>query len=352
DRIKNKLKTIIPKGTTPIARTLQAAAGDFTPCLECRNVIILITDGLEECKGDPCAVSKELQKKGIFLKPFIIGIGLKDKSSLECAGNYFDAENEETFKNILNVIITQVLNSTTAQVNLLDINGKPTETDVNMTFYDINTGNIKYNFIHTINDRGNPDTLRIDHLPTYKIFVHTIPPVSKDSVKLVQGKHNIVGIDAPQGYLTLKVQGLNDYKKTLQCIIRKAGEMATLNVQEFNQTVKYIVGKYDLEVLCLPRLIIKDVKISQSTTTTVEIPQPGIATLIMRTPGIASIFLIDKKELKFVCNINPTATQESFLLEPGNYKLVYRARNSKEVINTIEKTFKVEAGVSININIF
>ena len=59
-RIKHVLKTTIPKGTTPIAYSLSQATKDFTPCSNCRNIVILITDGLEECWGDPCAVSLEL----------------------------------------------------------------------------------------------------------------------------------------------------------------------------------------------------------------------------------------------------------------------------------------------------
>ncbi|MCD4682631.1 MAG: VWA domain-containing protein, partial [Bacteroidales bacterium] len=73
--IKHKLKSINPKGTTPIAYAIEQAGYDFPECDNCRNIIILITDGLEECDGDPCAVSHALQKRGVVLKPFIIGIG-------------------------------------------------------------------------------------------------------------------------------------------------------------------------------------------------------------------------------------------------------------------------------------
>ena len=62
-KIKSRLRTITPKGTTPLAFSLEQAAKDFTPCTNCRNIVVLITDGLEECSGDPCAVSKMLQKK-------------------------------------------------------------------------------------------------------------------------------------------------------------------------------------------------------------------------------------------------------------------------------------------------
>jgi Ca-activated chloride channel family protein len=79
-------------GTTPIARSLEKAAGDF-PDLTARNVIILITDGIEACDEDPCAVSRALQAKGIVLKPFVIGIGIEEANqySLKCVGNYYDA---------------------------------------------------------------------------------------------------------------------------------------------------------------------------------------------------------------------------------------------------------------------
>ncbi|MEG2178879.1 MAG: VWA domain-containing protein, partial [Bacteroidales bacterium] len=60
-QIAHKIKSLVPKGSTPIAYSLEQAANDFSPCSNCRNIIILITDGLEECGGDPCAASAYLQ---------------------------------------------------------------------------------------------------------------------------------------------------------------------------------------------------------------------------------------------------------------------------------------------------
>ena len=92
DRIKGKLSMIKAKGTTPIARSLEEAASDF-PKENSRNIVILITDGKEECGMDPCAVSRLFAKKGIILKPFVIGIGLDQswKKNLDCVGTFFDA---------------------------------------------------------------------------------------------------------------------------------------------------------------------------------------------------------------------------------------------------------------------
>ena len=85
--------------------------------------------------------AKDIAQKGIILKPFVIGIGKEDFSdAYSCVGKFFDVKQEDDFKNILNVVISQALNNTTAQVNLLDVDGRASETDVAMTFYDENTG--------------------------------------------------------------------------------------------------------------------------------------------------------------------------------------------------------------------
>lgn len=353
DKIKYKLKTLVPKGTTPIASSLELAANDFTPCENCRNIIILITDGIEECGGDPCAASKALQKKGIALKPFIIGIGKDFSSAFSCVGTYFDASSEQEFHQVLNIVISQALNSTTAQVNLLDFYGNPTETNVNMIFYDNFSGLIKYNFIHTMNNKGLPDTLVLDPLTNYNLVVHTIPSVEADSIKLTPGKHTVIPVDVPQGYLTLKMVG--NYAKNvndIEAIVRQAGKMGTLNLQSFNQTEKYIIGKYDLEVLCLPRLYINDVDIAQSSTTTVEIPQPGIAVIQMSANGYGSLYHENDNKLKWVYNLKKNTTQESLILQPGKYRVVFRTKYTNKSAYTIEKSFKVQSGSSVTVKLF
>lgn len=354
--IKNRLKTIVPKGTTPIAYTLEQCANDFPTASSSgtRNIVILITDGIEECDGDPCAVSLALQKKGIVLKPFVIGIGLDQSyiNSFGCIGKFYDASSETNFKNILNIVISQALNNTTVQVNLNDQIGRPTETDVNMTFYDDESGAIRYNYMHTINHKGVPDTLVIDPIGTYKMIVHTIPPVEKSGIELTPGKHNIIAVDAPQGYLNLKMNGNSEDIRTLNCIVRKNEEMQTLHVQKFNTTEKFIVGKYDLEILTLPRIKLSKVDIAQSKTTTIEIPQSGSVSITKPTEGPGSLYVEEKNKLVWVCNLNSNLVNETLVLQPGRYRVEFRPANAKESIYTIEKTFKVESGLSTFVKLY
>jgi Ca-activated chloride channel family protein len=349
-QVKDKLKDVVPKGTTLIAYSLQQAAYDFPKEPGVRNIIILITDGIEECDGDPCAVSEALQSQGVVLRPFIIGLGSTEdfRKAFECVGRYYDANTEESFNNVLNVVITQALNSTTVQVNLLDVNAKPTETNVNMSFYDMHSNQLVYNYIHTMNERGIPDTVLLDPIYKYRMVVHTIPPVEKSDIEITAGRHNIVAVDAPQGYLNVKILGVTNYND-LKCIVRKKGSMQTLHVQNANTSEKYLVGKYDLEVLTLPRQIFKDVSVDQNTTTTLEMAQPGRLNISAFTQQyIADIYQMNRNEIVWLARLPQENKIHNIIMQPGKYKIIYRAKNATRSNQTFEREFNITSGAATN----
>jgi Ca-activated chloride channel family protein len=352
-KIKQRINKLEPMGTTPIAYSLGECTADFTPKSNVRNIVILITDGIEECNGNPCQVSIELQKKGIFLRPFVIGVGLDVKFAdvFGCMGKYYDVSNEANFKDVLKLVFTEALTQTTVQVDLLDITKKPTETDVDMTFYEAGTNKVKYNYLHTINHRGNPDTLVLDPDIKYDLMVHTIPPQEKKNITIIKGKHNVIPLDAPQGYLQLNLDGVvSKYFPTT--IVRKGNEMKTLNVHEFGKTEKYIVGKYDLEVLTLPRINIKDVEIKQSSTNTIKIPTSGSVLFSKQNTGYGSVYVDDGKTVTWVCNLNSTLQNEIIYLQPGKYKVVFRYQFVKETNKSIERNFEVKSGLPLTVKLF
>src|SRR5690606_3223335 len=102
-----------------------------------RHIIILMTDGIESCEGDPCAIAHMLETKGVVLKHFVIGFGIQDFESdvFDCVGTNFNVQDESSFKNVMTLIMNRILNETSLQVELLDQQKKPLETDVNMSFY-------------------------------------------------------------------------------------------------------------------------------------------------------------------------------------------------------------------------
>ena len=128
--------------------------------------------------------------------------------------------------------------------------------------------------------------------------------------------------------------------------------MQTLHNQYFNTTEKFIVGKYDLEILTLPRIKLDKVDVSQSKTTYIEIPQSGGVTIAKPSEGSGAIFLEENNKLVWVCNLNGTLVQETINLQPGKYRVEYRPKNAKESIYTIEKRFKIESGISTQVKLY
>lgn len=351
-KIKIKLKTLVPKGTTPIAYSLSKAANDF-PDDDCRNVIILITDGIEACEGDPCAVSRDLQKRGIVLKPFVVGIGLDPdfKETFNCVGRYYDASNEERFEDVMGVVISQALNNTTVQVNLLDAYGNPTETNVGMTFYDEFSNKPRYNYFHTINLRGVPDTIILDPLSEYRMVVHTLPPVVKDSISISPGTHNIVGVDAPRGTLQLKRPRGAQYRD-LQFIVQSLDGSNIVNVQNVDRKERYITGVYNIEVLTLPRLEIDSVAITQSHTTSIQIPEPGIANFSSYQNGYCAVFVLRNDKVEWVANLPEDKEYSSLTLLPGKYMAIYRSKSAQNVLDAIKKEFEIKSGSSVRVTFY
>jgi Ca-activated chloride channel family protein len=355
--MRQTLSTVRCLGTTPIARSLEKAAEDFPPTeksdkRKVRNVIILITDGIEACDEDPCAVSRALQAKGIVLKPFVIGVGLteNDKYNLQCVGNFFDASTPELFEHVLKVVVTQALNTTTAQVSLMTSDGRPTETDVPVTFYDRRTGAVRHHLMHTMNDRGLPDTLMLDPVLTYRVVAHTVPPSVREEVKLKPGTHNVIAIDAGMGTLRLK-QGTGPADpQTVHCVVRRRGDMATLHAQEMGTAQRYRTGVYDLEVLTLPRTYIPDVRIEQGRTTDIAIPRPGVLNVLMERPGPGAILRREGDELVWVIDLDPTATRTQLRLQPGAYQVTYRSGSARRTELTLIREVIIDSGRSTTVN--
>ncbi|MEO8588676.1 MAG: vWA domain-containing protein [Flavobacteriales bacterium] len=352
------LQSVRCLGTTPIARSLEKAAGDFPVITtkpgerKVRNVIILITDGIEACDEDPCAVSRALQAKGIVLKPFVIGVGLEEnqKYSLQCVGNYFDASTPELFEHVLKVVVTQALNSTTAQISLMTDDGKATETDVPVTLYDQKTGQVRYHMVHTMNQQGLPDTLSIDPIFTYKVVVHTLPPSVRENVVVKPGVHNVIGVDAGMGSLQLQVGNGPPDAQSIACIVRRNGDLNTVHAQDLGTTQRYRTGVYDLEVLTLPRLMIPNVRIEQSQVTPIVVPRSGVLNVLPSLTGDGAVFVKNGDQLEWVADLDPTTLRSQFRLLPGQYQVTYRSRSARRTEFTLTKDVTIESGRSATVN--
>ncbi len=110
-----RIQSIDPKGMTPITQSLQVAAEQLKTA-EQETTVVLVSDGEETCKGDPCAAVASLLQQGIKLKVHVVGfdVGDKEKQQLMCiakAGNgkYFAANNAEQLKGALTEVKQEVV---------------------------------------------------------------------------------------------------------------------------------------------------------------------------------------------------------------------------------------------------
>jgi hypothetical protein len=103
------------RGKTPIADSL-LKAGEMLATREGDTTLVLVSDGLETCGGDPCEVAGELKSKGLKVVIHVVGFDVtqKEAAQLKCiasagGGQYFQADNLAELKDALGKIKTAVV---------------------------------------------------------------------------------------------------------------------------------------------------------------------------------------------------------------------------------------------------
>jgi len=83
--MKAKVESISPKGKTPLSESVKQAAQALRYTEE-RATVILVSDGLETCDIDPCALAAELAMSGADFTVHVIGfdISKEDQGRLRC----------------------------------------------------------------------------------------------------------------------------------------------------------------------------------------------------------------------------------------------------------------------------
>lgn len=90
-----------PTGWTPIAASLEKAKESFNADMKGRNRIIMVSDGIETCGGDPVKVARELHNSGFAVTIDVVGFNVPGsdanqlKKIAEAGGGiYFDARTQ------------------------------------------------------------------------------------------------------------------------------------------------------------------------------------------------------------------------------------------------------------------
>lgn len=93
----DRVRAVQPKGKTPISDAVTTAVG-LLKTKEAETTIVLVSDGIETCAADPCAVMRKLKATGIRFVLHVVGFGVDTaaESQLRCmaeaaGGRYFGA---------------------------------------------------------------------------------------------------------------------------------------------------------------------------------------------------------------------------------------------------------------------
>lgn len=94
-------------GKTPLTAAVKQAA-EALKYTEDKATVVLITDGLETCGGDPCALGKELEASGVDFTADVVGFGLTADEGRQIAclaentgGKYIQASDEKALQDAL-----------------------------------------------------------------------------------------------------------------------------------------------------------------------------------------------------------------------------------------------------------
>jgi hypothetical protein len=119
--LQEQVDNYAPVGWTPIGLSLERAGNDFPPAADnVVNAIILVTDGLETCDRDPCAIATALKNSEAAVTAYVVGLGLDEEElritsciAENTGGQIVGAQNAEelsaalfTFLEELQVVVT------------------------------------------------------------------------------------------------------------------------------------------------------------------------------------------------------------------------------------------------------
>ncbi len=362
-KIQSKIKTLVPNGACTAATALSSSLNDFPPLsgdskedVQPRNIILIITDGMDDCDGNICDVARQVQMSGVIVQTFILGIGNKQdfQHSLDCAGKFTYVPNEEQYTETLYNIFRMSEEEARVVVSVNDETDHLLEATLPLAFYDSQTGVVKYNTIYSIDSRYTPDTLTVDPLVTYDITLFTTPPTVLKRRQFKPGRVNRLNIGVEQGSLRLRTDGQRTNYQVPQypVLVYRHGSNALTGRQLMGESRDYLTGNYDIEVLSFPTLRLENVAIVASSATDLTIPTPGVANISKpKVISSGAVFELKDGVLAFVCDLDPNKVNERILLMPGEYQLVVKPQSSIDYKDVRTMRFQIGSGKTTNIDL-
>ena len=355
-KLQSKIKTLVPNGGCTAATALTNSLNDFPHDGKARNIILVITDGMDDCGGSICEVAHQVQQSGIVVQTFIIGIGNAEdfQHKLDCAGRFTFLPYEEMLGETLHEVFFLSDQKARITLSVTDEGNIPYETEVPVVFYDHQTHAAKYATIYHYATGDTVDTLTVDPLVNYDITLFTKPPVHLPTQQFKASRHNHLVIPAPQGSLCLHFENKrNPFQlPNYSVLVRRHGESEILSYQSLGTSTHYLAGTYDIEVLSTPILLLSNVTVRGGSDTDLQLPLPGqLALNKPQTITTGSIFVYKDGSLQWVCDLNPDSVTERIILLPGEYQLILKPKNSTNYAAVRTARFTIHSAQQTGVNI-
>lgn len=349
ENIKAVFDKIVAQGNTPIAYSLIEATKDFPTDSKAINSIILITDGLENCEGNPCDAVVELKKKRVTINPYIIGLDIESNliQDFECIGTFVNAKDEATFTKVLETAVKKVTDKTSVEINLLS-KEKKLISNTPITFYNHYTGKVVYNFIHSLDKKGKADTIYLDPRGVFDVVVHTFPSLKVEKIELKAGIHNVINVSVLKGLLNFNYEKAYDDKQ-IDYVLRFLNEDKIV----YNYAVEdkyFLSDKYNLTVTTTPFKTEKVKNIPIERGVHQFITDNGKLTIDIRKPILASLYLQQNNLWEMVVDFGSIKSKKEIKLQAGKYKLVFIPQETNKSQQTKTRDFEIFEKKTVLIN--
>ena len=349
-QLQSKIKTLVPQGGCTAATALTDALSDFPATGSSRNLILIITDGMDDCDAEICDVARQVQLSGVVVQTFVLGIGGGAFSHADCAGSLFLVPHEEEYAKTMYDIFHLSGKKAKVVLRMLDGDGELYEAEHPVAFYDHRTGVIRQSTIYSVDSKLKPDTLLMDPLVTYDMAVFTHPPLRREAMQFSIDRPNNVDITVSEGTLKVQYSGKRPQwsQPNVDVIVRREGER--MAAQEVGEVGQYLAGRYDVEVQTLPVTTLRGVEVRGNAATELSVPMPGM--LVLSKPkGITTgaIFRLRDGQVEFATDLNPSTAGERLLLQPGQYELVLHPQNATKYDKVQTKRFVIESSQTTKI---
>lgn len=367
DQINQSLHGIKPLGKTPLAYSATQVI-DKLRSSSMRATIILVTDGIESCDGDICAVIKAAKEEGIDFKLHIVGFGLKEGETeqLKCAakagdGQYYDAADAEGLTDVLNEATNATVDKPDANFSVFAVkNGKPVDAFVKATKPGTNKS---IGGVRTYADTG------FFYLPagTYDLVVSPLENSDVNSITIADVKsveekvtHQTVSFDG--GKIVVNTLNNGEGWDAVVKIYPAGGRRTVAGGRTYGRPDTYEVnpGVYDVELQALAmnglETIHKREKVDVKANEETEVEHEFLSGIAMIGANSGST-LVDATvkivEVNSKTNVaggrtytSPNNNPKKFVLNPGTYEVTLNALGDFRG-KTQTFTIEVKAGETV-----